>query len=70
MFIQVFIYFVVTLQRAILHCKNYFHFKADFIEGSSILISGWIDETFANKGKDFDAAIKTSLISKKEPTDG
>jgi hypothetical protein len=48
MFMQVFIYFAVTLQFSILDCKNYFHICADFIEDSSILISGWIDERITN----------------------
>jgi hypothetical protein len=49
MFIQVFIYFAETLHRAILDCKNYFRFQADFIDKSLILISGYIDEMIKNK---------------------
>jgi len=45
MFRQVFIYFAETLRWVILACKKYFRICVDFIDDSSILISGYIDET-------------------------
>ena len=40
----------------IVNCKNYFHNSADFIDDSSILISGYIDGRFVR------AALPSHLI--------